>query len=115
MLLFLSVVEGIVTGTLGDGSEGAGIAGWVLTFMELALILAWVHVDSADRSFQRTPLFNIGIAALAVVFVPVYLYRSRPPGQRRRAMMGLLVFIGLALGLQWSAETVTRALSGSWS
>lgn len=114
MLLLLSAIEGGITGILGDESAGAEVAGWILTLLELALIFAWIHLDSAARGFRRTALFNIGIAALAVVFVPCYLYRSRQPGQRRSALLGLLVFVALALGVQWSAEVLTRAAAGLW-
>ena len=60
----------------------------------LALIFMWLHYDGLQVGYRRSPLLNVGIVALGIVFIPVYLYRSRVPGQR--APM-LLRFVGICL------------------
>ena len=56
----------------------------------LAFVFAWLHYDAPQWSYRRSPLLNVGIVAIALVFVPVYLIRSRPPGRRLRAILGFL-------------------------
>jgi len=60
----------------------------------LGFTFMWLHYDGLEVGFRRSALLNIGIVALGIVFIPVYLYRSRPSG--RRAAM-LLRFAGLCL------------------
>jgi hypothetical protein len=62
----------------------------------LAFVFMWLHYDGLQVGYRRSPLFNIGIAALGIVFIPIYLYRSRVPGQRALAFMR---FIGI--GFLW--------------
>ena len=78
---------------------------WVPMITLAAIIFAWVHADSAQRSYARSMLLNMGIVGLSLVFVPVYLYKSRPEGARAKALGAFaLVLLGYA--------TVTFA--GAW-
>ena len=51
---------------------------WLPTIILSALMFAWVYVDSVERQYSRSRLLSVGIVGLAIVFVPVYLYKSRP-------------------------------------
>lgn len=67
------------------------------TLVGLAFIFAWLHCDEKQHAFRRSPLLNIGIALLALVFVPVYLARSRPKGRRVVAVLLFFAVVGLWL------------------
>ncbi len=65
-----------------------------------ALIFAWYLADTQQRGYTRTALLNIAIILVSVVAVPYYLLRSRPRGQRLKAitrMLGVFVLLLLAM------------------
>jgi len=59
---------------------------WMPIIVITGIIFAWVRIDSYEHQFQRSPLLNIGIVGVAFVFVPVYLYKSRPSGSRAKVL-----------------------------
>ena len=63
----------------------------------IALIFVWMHVDSTEKGFRRSPLLNAGVLALPLVFLPVYLARSRPQGSRLKAVFASFAFLVLLL------------------
>lgn len=74
----------------------------VNTLVTSFLLFWWFRVDAAEVSYKASPFLGIGVMALAVVFVPVYLWRSRAPNYRRVPLMwatvglvGLLVVRGI--------------------
>ena len=54
----------------------------------------WLHLDSTEHGVRRSPLLDVGIVLAALVFVPYYFFRTRPPGGRARPV---LAFFGLIL------------------
>jgi len=58
------------------------------------LIFGWVYVDSTQRGYSRPRWLDLGVLALALIFVPVYLVKSRPRGQRARALGRFLLAAG---------------------
>jgi len=71
---------------------------WISIIIISVLILAWVQLDAKERQFRNPKWLNVGVLAFSLIFVPIYLYRSRPPGQKLRALVGfvlaLLGYIG---------------------
>lgn len=61
------------------------------------LCFYWYRLDSDSRHYRRSKPLNIGIILLATVALPYYLVRSRPPGQRARALWRLAEFVLLLL------------------
>ena len=55
--------------------------------LDLALVFWWLSLDNQHFPFKRSALFNVGIAALTVLFVPIYLIRSRPSEKRRASLL----------------------------
>jgi hypothetical protein len=79
------------------------------SFVGLFLIFLWLRGDEIENRYRRSAIMNIGIAALTVVFIPIYLYRSRPRDRKARAIA--LFFLGLpALFLCAFAGGVVGAL-----
>lgn len=99
-MLVLALMVSAFVGGAGEGwiEEMRGSARTVLLLSEVlvytVLILAWIHIDSIERGYARSRLLNVGIIALALVFVPVYLIRSRPRGTRAKALRGFLLGSG---------------------
>ncbi|MBB4132379.1 hypothetical protein [Xanthomonas sp. 3075] len=85
-----SVANGAASAVPGWTSPGIDLL-WVV--VQLALLFVWLAADSRRLGYRRPAWMNIGIVALAVLFLPVYLYRSRPPGRRLRAFGGLLLAV----------------------
>ena len=95
------VVSGVLAG-LADGlfadAQSVGpttrlLADFGPTVVGVGFIFAWLHYDEKEHAYRRSPLLNIGIVLLALIFVPVYLVRSRPPGRRFRAVLGFVAVL----------------------
>jgi hypothetical protein len=54
-----------------------------------AIMFIWVVEDARRRNIQISALFKMGIVAMGVIFVPIYLIRSRG---LRSALKGIAVF-----------------------
>jgi len=98
LLTFLSSVLNQRFKGLRDIENGL-FFGSMLLFTVLAFL--WVYYDSADRNYYRSSSMNIGVVALPVVFVPVYLVKSRPAGTRLKALgwFGIVAFLYLFVSL----------------
>ena len=70
------------------------VAFWLPIIILSALTFAWVHADSVERRYSRSRLLSVGIVGLAIVFIPVYLFKSRPSGAKAKS---LIVFVVLFL------------------
>ena len=64
---------------------------WASIIIVSALIFGWVHLDAKECQYQKSKWLNVGVLALSIVFVPIYLYRSRPKGKKLRALAGYLL------------------------
>ena len=64
---------------------------WVSIIVVSVLIFAWVHLDASERHYPKSKWLNLGILAFSIIFVPVYLFRSRPKGQKLRALAGFVL------------------------
>ena len=65
---------------------------------EVAMLVTcfiWLGLDSHQLDIRRPWWLNVGIVLLTSVFVPYYLYKTRPQGQRGQA---ILSFFGIVFG-----------------
>ena len=71
---------------------------WVSIISVSVLIFGWVHVDARERQYPKSKWLNVGVLAFSIIFVPIYLFRSRPKGEKLRALAGyalaLLGYVG---------------------
>lgn len=104
-----SVVNGAASAVPGWTSPGIDLL-WIV--VQLLLLFVWLAADSRRLGY-RLAWMNIGIVALAVLFLPVYLYRSRPPGRRLRAFGGLLLAVLGCAALFVAAGMTTELLLSS--
>lgn len=56
------------------------------------LSFCWYRLDSEARGYRRSRWLNSGVVALTLVAIPYYLARSRPRGQKLRALLRLIGF-----------------------
>lgn len=86
----------------------------------LAACFAWLHLDSRQLDIRRPWWLNVGIVLITSVFVPYYLYKTRPAGQRGQAILSFLgvvfgcviaMMIGMFLGLALHPGTVESGQS----
>ena len=53
----------------------------------------WLRLDSIEHGVRRSPSLDAGIVLAALVFVPYYFFRTRPPGRRARPVLGFFALI----------------------
>jgi len=58
----------------------------------------WYHNDKTQRQFRTGAFQNIAVVALALVAVPVYLFRSRGAKRGLSAFVLFLAFVVTMLG-----------------
>lgn len=116
-LFGVSLVYGIVAAQIGllpAGSPRIGDVFWFASVLVMFIAgFAWLHYDGFERNYVRTPLLNAGIVLLAIVFVPVYFWNSRPPGRRA---LPIFAFFGVVVGsmfLSMLGSACMFALDGS--
>ena len=74
------------------------------TIIILFLILSWYHIDSNAHQYKRSIWLNILIIGFALIGVPYYLIRSRAPGMRFHAIVRLLSFALMFIGVSVVGE-----------
>lgn len=71
----------------------------------LGLMFVWLRYDSSEIGFRRSVLLNIGIVGMTIIFVPVYLFKSRSIVRRGKA---ILLFFGFVI------LCISSYLFGAW-
>jgi peptidoglycan/LPS O-acetylase OafA/YrhL len=101
-LVGVALVLGIVNAALGfPQTESAGRFAFTLAG-NVALILIgfrWLQIDALELDIRRPTWLTVAIVLLAAVFVPYYLYKTRP-AERRWPAIG--AFFGLVLACMCS-------------
>jgi hypothetical protein len=88
-------VEVLVTGHV----EVFGKFEMAETFVAIALIFWWYHVDKRDHGYRAGPLMNGGVLAAAIVALPIYFVRSRGWKRGALATLAALAVFGITLAL----------------
>ena len=84
-LVGVSFVLGVVEIALALHPEDGG-ARMLFAFCLLVIGFRWLQLDAAELEIRRPVWLNVGIVLLAAVFVPYYLYKTRPAGLRLQAI-----------------------------
>jgi hypothetical protein len=74
-------------------------AWWALlsAFLSSFLPFYWYRLDSEARLFLPSRWMSTGVVTLTPVVLPIYLLRTRPRGQRARALLRYAGFFVLML------------------
>ncbi|GAA0714443.1 hypothetical protein [Dokdonella soli] len=102
-LVGASVVLGIVDAALAlPLTDSPGRLAFTFGGNLALLILGfrWLQLDAAELDIRRPTWLNVGIVLLAAVFVPYYLYKTRPANHRLPAIAG---FFGLVFACMFAS------------
>jgi hypothetical protein len=106
-MLGVALAAGIVITSLTPDPKVVEVPIGVQFGINLLLLLLgfrWLHIDSRQLDIRRPLWLNIGIILLAAVFVPYYLYKTRPEGARLTA---ILMFFGLVVAIAFASAIGT--------
>jgi ABC-type uncharacterized transport system permease subunit len=106
--LVAPIIETLMTGRVEPFSKfdlGA-------SFLSLLPIYWWYHLDKDQTGYRAGPLLNVGVAALAIVGLPVYFVRSR--GWKRGGIASLYALgaLGVLYLLETLGEFIGEAIAG---
>ena len=98
--------EALVTGNVEPYGK------WELgeTFVGLALIFWWFHVDKAEHGYRAGPLMNGGMLLAVVVAMPIYFIRSRGWRNGGRATLIAALAFAVLYGLGEAGEYLASLL-----
>ena len=98
-LIGASLVLGILTAALHlDRPNAVTLLGSIAI---LVIGFRWLTLDSAELDIKRPLWLNVGIVMAAAIFVPYYLYKTRPKGHRGPA---IVAFFGLVLACAFASS-----------
>ena len=92
VLLVLSLIQGLMAATVE--SQGSKLLDFVLLLATVVVGYLWYREDARERRYRGSALMAGGVILVSIVAVPIYLYRSRPEGERLKA---ILLFFGLVI------------------
>lgn len=96
---------------------------WINWVYQLAILFAcftWLQADSQQLDIRRPWWLNIGIVVVTSVFVPYYLFKTRPAGKRLQPILmyfailfssAFVMVLGLVIGMSLSAPAATAPAS----
>ena len=98
-LLALLACEGLLNGW-ASGVNWQVPPSWGVLFKlcQIVLIYHWLREDARAQGVQRTLGGSGLVILLALLGVPAYLWRSRPPGARAKALLRFVGFVFVAAG-----------------
>jgi hypothetical protein len=96
-LLAVMLVSGVIEPV--ESSAPPSPVWWTLlsAFLMSFLPYYWYRLDSDGRRFHRSRWMSMGVVAMNFIGVPIYLLRSRPRGQRARALLRCFGFVALMM------------------
>ena len=97
-LVGASFALGIVDAALGlpSAQDGARLGVTLLGNIALLLIgFRWLNLDSRELDIRRPTWLNVCIVLFAAIFVPYYLYKTRP---QERRVPAIAAFFALVVG-----------------
>jgi hypothetical protein len=111
-LMLTSFATGIFYITASRSGESAAITlQFASTVVSFAMVFIWLRYDELQFGYRRSAWLNVGIVALAFIFIPVYLSRSRASGSRLLAVLASLGLMAISCGLTWAGYYLARAMT----
>jgi hypothetical protein len=92
---------------------------WINWVYQLAILFAcftWLQADSQQLDIRRPWWLNVGIVLVTSVFVPYYLFKTRPAGKRLQPILmyfailfssAFVMVLGLVIGMSVSAPAAS--------
>ena len=106
------LVVAFLSGITDGWSEAVGFdQGAIFTIVPLAINLfltfGWLGIDSHEVGYNRSNMMNLGIVLVTPIFLPIYLAKSRPIGQRLKPSGYFVLFLA-----GWFAATLAGFMLG---
>jgi hypothetical protein len=90
-LVGASLALGVVDAAMQlQSSSGLTLLG---SLAMLIIGFRWLQIDSAELDIRRPMWLNVGIVMAAAIFVPYYLYKTRPAGHRLPAIASFFAIV----------------------
>ncbi len=99
-VLYAMLAVMLVSGVIEPVSSNAPPPVWwtvLSAFLMSFLPYYWYRLDSEGRRFYRSRWMSTGVVAMTIIGMPIYLVRSRPRGQRARALLRCAGFVALMM------------------
>jgi hypothetical protein len=114
-LIGVSLVFGVVDVGLGTGLSESARFGIALLGNLALLVIAfhWLNLDSHELDIRRPTWLNLGIILLLIVFVPYYLYKTRPAGKRAPVLLGFVAVLLACVFASAIGSTLAAAVTGA--
>lgn len=95
-LLFITSLSGVIGGHLMAGHvDAALLLNLALGLMFSFVSFLWYCRDSDARHYIRSRWLSVAMVSVSFLAMPYYLWRSRPAGQRGRALRRFFGFVVL--------------------
>ncbi|WP_338769917.1 hypothetical protein [Massilia sp. METH4] len=102
-LIFLLLLNAIASGyeglVIARALPQSHWAGLVSTVLSLVAIVCWYHWNSIEKGFRRCAPWTVGVVLLPFLVIPMYIFRSNPPGARWKALGKFAGFLCLVLAV----------------
>jgi len=113
ILAGLTAFTGLVAGyTATAAGTDPALLSLVLDVLLSYAMFSWYCRDSEAVGFERKRWMSIAILVLSIVAVPFYLVRSRPSGEKGRAVLRYVGFMALMLAVSVGSAIVGAIVAG---
>ena len=96
-LLVVTLLGAVTDAMLEGARSSSSMLPLVMGLLTNFLCFYWYRLDSERRGYQRSLGLNVAIILLAVAAMPYYMVRSRPQGEKGRALLRLAGFVLLLM------------------
>ena len=112
-LIGASLALGVIDAAMQlQSSSGLTLIG---SLAMLVIGFRWLTLDSAELDIRRPMWLNVGIVMAAAIFVPYYLYKTRPAGKRLPAIAGFFALVLACAFVSAIGATAMTYFSGNES
>jgi len=112
-LIGASLALGVIDAAMQlQSSSGLTLIG---SLAMLVIGFRWLTLDSAELDIRRPMWLNVGIVMAAAIFVPYYLYKTRPAGKRLTAIAGFFALVLACAFVSAIGATAMTYFSGNES
>jgi len=112
-LIGASLALGVIDAAMQlQSSSGLTLIG---SLAMLVIGFRWLTLDSAELDIRRPMWLNVGIVMAAAIFVPYYLYKTRPAGKRLPAIAGFFALVLACAFVSAIGATAMTYFSGNGS
>jgi len=111
LYLILSFLLGYIYASFNFDYNESNLFYFLSTMVLIAVIFYWYVCDTDILSIRRTALNNAFIIALAIIFIPVHLFKTRPKNTAVKHTIVFLLLLVLSSGGQYFGSLIPAQIS----